>query len=351
MMGQNMWTKRLVRTTAGLASVLSLLLVAPIAAANDVFPEAPTESFKESVTVTVPVRTITTPGTSGQNGILEMSVGNSAPLSVMIDTGSVGLRLWGGQLPGVTMTKKKVSSSLNGTSVPGLIGQAPMTLGGVTTTLAVPFQLINTSNPYIGQWKRLGISGILGIGVGNGQLTNPLVALPGELGTTWSVHFSRTSAQRGSDKGALILGARPTGNADLHFVLPYLGVNINGAQLWDDHAANGCWTFNGGREYCVPTWFDSGFTVMRIKGREFSRLPKAAVGSIKELRPGTRVALAAGNSAFTGAEFVAGRAASRNLARITATGSPTINTGNSFYFDYTVTYNVVTGDIYLTKPL
>jgi hypothetical protein len=90
---------------------------------------------------------------------------------------------------------------------------------------------------------------------------------------------------------------------------------------------------------------------MRIKGREFSRLPKTAVGSIKDLRTGTRVALAAGNSAFTGAEFVAGRSASQNLARITATGSSTINTGNSFYFDYTVTYNVVTGDIYLTKPL
>jgi hypothetical protein len=210
--------------------------------------------------------------------------------------------------------------------------------------------LINTSNTYIASWKRLGISGILGIGVGNGQLTNPLVALPGELGTTWSVHFSRTSAQKGSDKGALVLGARPTGNADLHFVLPYLGVNINGAQLWDDHAADGCWTFGGGREYCVPTWFDSGFTVMRIKGREFSRLPKTPVGSVKELRSGTQVSLAAGSSAFSGAEFVAGKTASRNLARITATGSSTINTGNSFYFDYTVTYNVVTGDIYLTKP-
>jgi hypothetical protein len=32
-------------------------------------------------------------------------------------------------------------------------------------------------------------------------------------------------------------------------------------------------------------------------------------------------------------------------------GRATINTGNSVYFEYTVTYNVATGGIYLYKPL
>jgi hypothetical protein len=79
----------------------------------------------------------------------------------------------------------------------------------------------------------------------------------------------------------------------------------------------------------------------------FSSLPTAAR---KQLRPGTRVGLAAGSSAFTADTFRAGNTASRNLARVTPSGKPTINTGNSFYFEYTVTYNVATGDIYLSKP-
>ena len=48
------------------------------------------------VTVNVPIRTIDTPGTSGQGGIVEIRVGKSAPFAVMLDTGSVGLRVFPG---------------------------------------------------------------------------------------------------------------------------------------------------------------------------------------------------------------------------------------------------------------
>lgn len=330
--------------------VASFLAFTPASAdtfASDVTPQPPTEAAKTPVTVAVPIRTIATPGTSGQSGIIEMRVGSSAPISVMLDTGSVGLRLWSGVRPGMTMTAKKVTSPTGGQNVPGLLGSAPMTIGGVATTLDVPLQLINTTNPYINGWKARGVSGILGIGVGSGDLTNPLVALPGELGLRWSVHFTRNQADTSGRVGALILGAAPPGNADMHFRLPYVGVNVNGARLWDDHAADGCWTFGTPREYCVPTWFDSGFTGMRVKGRMFSSLPTAAGN---QLRPGTRVGLAAGSSAFTADTFRAGNSASRNLARVTPSGESTINTGNSFYFEYTVTYNVSTGDLYLSKP-
>lgn len=345
---------RMLKHTALASSVgllfTGLLAVMPASAETlppDFTPQPPTEAAKTPITVGVPIRTINTPGTSGQSGIVEMQVGSSAPMSVMLDTGSVGLRLWSGVRPGMTMTAKRVSSTTGGANVRGLLGSAPMTIGGVTTTVDVPLQLINTSNPYINGWKARNISGILGIGVGSGELTNPLVAMPGELGLRWSVHFTRNTADTSGRVGALILGAAPPGNADMHFRLPYVGVNVNGARLWDDHAANGCWTFGTAREYCVPTWFDSGFTVMRVKGRMFSSLPTAAG---KQLRPGTRVGLAAGSSAFTADTFRAGNTASRNLARVTPSGKPTINTGNSFYFEYTVTYNVATGDIYLSKP-
>lgn len=309
--------------------------------------DLPTQSSKQPVTVGVPVRTITTPGTSGQSGIIDIRVGESRPLSVMLDTGSVGLRLWSGAQPGMTLSKKKIASVTGGESIPGLRATAPMSIGGVTTTVDVPVQLISSSSAYISSWKARGISGILGIGTGTGGLTNPLMALPGDLGLRWSVHFTRNAADSSGRVGVLTLGALPPTNADMHFTLPYLGVNTNGALLWDDHAADGCWTFNRGREYCVPTWFDSGFTQMRIKGREFSGLPPTPEGKLKS---GTRVGLAAGSSAFVADTFSAGTTASKNLVRVTPSGTATINTGNSFYFEYTVTYNVLTGDLYLSKP-
>jgi hypothetical protein len=131
----------------------------------------------------------------------------------------------------------------------------------------------------------------------------------------------------------------------MHFQLPYLGVDVNGARMWNDHAAPGCWKFGTVPEQCVPTWFDSGFTVMRVVGRNFWRVPKTPTDL---LRSGTRVKFAAGSSAFYGHEFIAGRQGSRNLARVITKGSPTVNTGNSFYFDYTLTYDQVLGTISLS---
>lgn len=313
----------------------------------DIQAETLTESAKTPVSVRVPVRTISTPGTSGQSGIIDVRVGQSEPLSVMLDTGSVGLRLWSGARSGITITKKPVSSPIGGENIPGIVGAAPMMIGGVSTTIDVPLQLINTNSPYINGWKARGVSGILGIGTGSGALTNPLVALPGDAGLRWSVHFTRDTRDTTGREGALILGAPAPTNADMHFALPYLGVNANGAKLWDDHAANGCWTFGRAKEYCVPTWFDSGFTVMRVKGREFSGLPTTGASQLKS---GTQVGLAAGSSAFIADTFVAGSTASLNLVRVVPRGKAGINTGNAPYFEYTVTYNVVTGDIYLSKP-
>lgn len=306
-----------------------------------------TQAASEPVTVALPVRTIDTPGRSGQNGIVEITLGRSAPLAVMLDTGSVGLRLWGALPPGTSLTSERIETVLDGNRISGLLGKARMGLGGATTTLAVPFQHIDTDSSYISAWRRQGIVGILGIGTGTGALTNPLVALPGSLGLRWSVHFSRTASDATRRQGALILGAQPPGDATMHFELPYLGLNVNGARLWDDHAADGCWTFGREPAQCVPTWFDSGFTVMRVKGSRFSQVPQTQTNLV---RSGTAVTLSAGSSAFVGHRFRAGDSGSQNLVRVLPRGRATINTGNSFFFDFTVTYDVASGDLYLSDP-
>lgn len=309
----------------------------------------PSRAVTTSVKVKVPVRTIDTPGTNGQSGIVEIRVGNSAPFAVMLDTGSVGLRVfpgaWGTKPISVKLGSEKTTTTSAGQNFKGVIGKAPMTLSGVSTTFSVPFQYVNTSSPYIGLWTARNVYGILGIGTGEGDLTNPLVALPGSLGLRWSVHFERKIGGVGR-LGSLVLGAEAPASTEMDFDLPSLGKNINGALLWDDHSAQGCWRFGKKPEWCGDTWFDSGFTKMRVKGLIFKRLPQGANGL---LRTGTPVELAAPGSAFVAHKFVSGNQASRNYVRVIPAGVGTINTGNSFYFDYTVTYNVAIGHIYFSN--
>jgi len=336
--------------------VLSLLActllgsqVGPAIAADSDTDNYPSRAVTAPVEVKVPIRTIDTPGTNGQNGIVEIRVGNSAPFAVMLDTGSVGLRVfpgaWGSKPTSVKLSSEKITTTSAGQNFKGAIGKASMTFSGVSTTSPVPFQYVNSSSPYIGLWTARNVYGILGIGTGKGDLTNPLVALPGSLGLRWSVHFERNIG--GVDRlGALVLGAEAPANTIMDFELPSLDKNVNGALLWDDHAAQGCWRFDKKPEWCGDTWFDSGFTKMRVKGLVFKRMPQGVNGL---LRTGTRVEFAAPGSAYVAHRFVSGDQASRNYVRVIPTGVGTINSGNSFYFDYTVSYNVAIGHVYFSN--
>lgn len=334
------------RWISGIIAGISMsLLVLPLPLAHADDTDVQTSAARESVSVSVPIRTINAPDRSGQNGILEIRVGNAEPISVMVDTGIIGLLLF--EKPtSARPLGVQATTYVQGNKLPGALFSAPVTIGGVTTANPVAIQYSNTSSTYISQWKNRGISGIIGLGVGDGgRMTNILKSMPGSLGLRWSIHFERTATSRSARQGALVLGAEPPTDVRMHFQLPYVGVDVNGAKLWNDHSANGCWTFGTVPEQCVPTWFDSGFNVMRVVGRNFWRVPKTATNT---LRPGTRVKFAEAGSAFYGHDFIAGTQGSRNLTRVFTKGSPTVNTGNSFYFDYTLTYDQVLGTISLS---
>jgi hypothetical protein len=278
--------------------------------------------------VVIPIQIIDTPARNGQSGVISMKIGSDRSISVIVDTGSVGLRLW-------EKRPKGMHSS---------VANAYMTFGGVRTTSRVAYQFVGSTSTSVQQWKAQGVDGILGIGTGNATLTNPFMSLPNRLARSWSVHFAR---DRNQPLGQLILGAVAPRDAILNFQLPRLSGDVGQPSLWDDRAARGCWTFSTPRTYCVPTLFDSFTNVMRIKGREFSGLP---TNGQNELRVGTRVTLAVEGNAYIGSSFAAGKEGSRNLARVDPTGESTINSGNAFFFTHVVTYNVTTGDIHLHKP-
>lgn len=128
----------------------------------------PSRAAGVPVTVSVPIRITGTPRTGGQSGIVEIRVEKSAPFAVMLDTRSVGLRVfpgaWGEEPGSVKLSSKKLAAAFAGPKVKGFVGREPMTLNGVTTALPVPFQYVNATNPYIQQWTGRKVFAILGIG-------------------------------------------------------------------------------------------------------------------------------------------------------------------------------------------
>jgi len=336
---------RTVRALAATGISVALVLAGTAAtAAGPVTPQRDT-----ALTVNIPVRTVNTPNGNGLNGTMLMKVGDSAPIRVIVDTGFSGLVLfpgaWQRTPAGVILSSETERVSLpNGSRVRGTRGFATMGFSGITTTEAIPFVYSNSSSRYFNAWAKRGVYGLLGIGTkGGGSMVNPLTALPGTVSKHWSIHFDR----RGTS-GALVLGAQAPTNATMTFSLPPNGENSVGAQLWDDQAATGCWTFAEGEERCVDTWFDAAFTKMRVIGSDFADLRTNRKGL---LRVGTPVALAAPGAAFYGDSFIAKRQASNNLVKVIPRGDSLINTGNSFYFDYTLTYDLVTGRISVGDPV
>lgn len=315
---------------------------------------ATSSAARAPITISIPITTAHAPGRNGQNGIVSVRVGRSAPIRLMVDTGITGLVMFPGawdHAPAGVRVGKKQSSVIapDGSRIPGVLGTAPITIGGTTTVTSVPFLQVTKSQPYILAWERLGVHGLLGLGTKGGDaMVNPLTALPGELGLRWSLHFQRDPAGHASRPGRLLLGAVPPTDSVMSFSMPYLGKDANGVNLWDDQATNACWKFGTMRDMCVPTMFDSGFTVLRAKGAAYSRLPVDARGT---LRSGTRVQLSAPGAGFIGNSFVAGNQESRNYVRVIPSGAMKVITSNSLYFDFTLTYNVATGHLYLSNPI
>ena len=330
----------------------ALVMSIPAVAAETDVELSGSDAARETPTVSIPVRTVTSPGRDGENGTILMRVGRSAPIRVIVDTGFSGLIVfpgaWDRRPAGVRQSTTQVSfrpASLG--RVRGVRGSAPMTFNGVTTTVDIPFVAATNSNAYIRQWTNQGVYGLLGVGTKGAGLVNPLSALPGVLGLRWSIHFQRTLGDRRGRPGEIVLGADPPLESTMSMNMPYLGQNVNGAALWDDHATPGCWRFGPRPEVCLPTQLDSAFNITRVKGARFRSLP---TNSDDILRSGTLVRWAEPGSAFTGIRYRAGNRASVNLTRVIPRGKGQIIVGNDLYFENVVTYNTVLGKVYISDP-
>lgn len=325
------------RSTAVLAGTLALAVPAAASAAPTTLPAA------SPVTVNVPIRVVSAPLSNSLNGLVSIRVGNSKPITVLLDTGSVGLRLfenaWKQPPAGVVVTKKPTSLTVRGVTFSGDTGSGVVEIAGVRTTEPVTFQVVTGSNPYITQAVKQGYQGILGIGLSRQDLPNPLSVLPGNVGRHWSVAF-HANAKRTGGVGELILGALPVANADANVSLPFQGTGTYDQPLWNDQSATMCWSIGVATKTCTATYFDSVLPYVLAKGSVFAKLPADSKGYLKQ---GRGVSVRAQGAAFSYWNFTSGRTLSSDVVKVSPNGRGLVNMGNAAYFDYTVTYDLIRG--------
>lgn len=325
---------------AGLGITLTLGLAAPATAA----PLAPAV---EPVVVNVPVDLVQAPDTHALYGMTTIRIGDSAPIRVTVDTGSVGLRLlpgaWKTVPKGVVMSQRKITWAVDGQRLSGKVGSGRFSISGLVGSYPVDFMFMNESS-----WAKSaaaeGIQGVLGIGMSRQNLMNPLTSLTGNVGRQWTLHFSPNEARTGG-KGTLALGALVPPTSFTTFHPSSQGFNGEDVPLWNDQAAQGCWKIGSLSQICGGTYFDSMAPFMLIKGTSFAKVPVDSNGFVKT---GTPISMGGPRTSFYAWNFDAGTRFGLNRAKVSASGKTLVNTSSALYSAFTVAYDVVRGIVTLS---
>lgn len=312
-------------------------------------PSAGASSAASSeVTVQVPVRLVQAPITNALYGMTTIRIGNSAPIRVTVDTGSVGLRLlpgaWKTVPAGVRMTDRRITWVADGERLQGRVGAGTFGISGLRGEYPITFMFMDKSR-WTEQAADQGIQGVLGIGLSRQDLPNPITTLPSNVGRQWTVRFHPNAARTGGS-GALVLGADVPAESFTTFPLTTQGVNANGVPLWDDQAADACWKIGAIPEICGATYFDSMAPFMLIKGTAFKRLRTNSQGFLVS---GTDISMAAPNTGFYAWNFTSGQRFGLNRAKVSTSGDTLINTSSALYSAFTVAYDVREGVVTLSE--
>ena len=337
---------------AGLTGVGVLTLAAGCAASGS----SAAHEIVASQPVVVHVRVLDGQGTpQGARPIVDVRVGNSTPVPVLLDTGSSGLRIFDSAIrtgtgSGVTLTSKKSNITYaGGHRFTGVVADAVVAVGSSPTRLPIAFGYVQRAfciaakptcpaSGGMSGFEKSGADGILGIGTqsSGGGIVSPSFGMPAPLGQRWSLHLAGSS-------GALTLGARATTGAT---AIPMTKIGSSaGHDLWADSSLPLCVTV-GTTSQCVPGLFDSGTYTMQISGSALGRAPTVA-GSDHAVS-GTPVTVARRGSAHPFWRFTSGPTKSADLVTVKARSGAFVNTGVQVFFDFTVTYDDAAGVVSLS---
>jgi hypothetical protein len=296
---------------------------------------------------------------------VRVAVGADRPVAVDLDTGSVGLRVFGNLLPtgpasGITRTGQRVRVSFaDGERLWGDIAYATVSVGGVRTTARVPFELVTRASCIAGHpqcpgadglhgLEAAGAQGIMGVGlsgpVGPSAPDNPLLRLPDPYRDSWSISLRRGAATG----GRLILGAPapPGGEQRAAFQMTPGGVAPDGTPAWDDVVYT-CWTVGARQRSCGPTLFDTGSSSAVAEGATFHVPLTLGFNSFHRVASGLRVRVGGPQRGQLFWSFVTGSRLGVDTL-VTTSGHRLFSSGMQLFRSFTVTYDVVDGTITLS---
>jgi hypothetical protein len=295
---------------------------------------------------------------------ISIKIGNDPhALHVVLDTGSVGLRVFSNLVPtgvgkGIDVTAQRDSIEyVDGTQFSGPVAKALVHLGTLTTTRTLPFQLVQKVScdpqiPYCpasggaAQFEADDVDGVMGIGLGGAYpgvpITNPLLALAAPYRNSWSIAMSGTSLPA---PGALVLGAQDPDYPQAQFSLQQQGAPAYGSPSWNDQF-NLCWDV-GGLTNCDLTVFDSGSDLTVLTGSGFQSVPTDNPGAVANLTNGTQVECSQEVDGMPLWSFSAGSGPMQTVY-VEPGGSDSVNSGVQAFYSFTVTYDEAHGSIYLS---
>jgi hypothetical protein len=204
--------------------------------------------------------------------LVQVRIGRDRPVWVLLDTGSVGLRVSASALSTRASSDITVSHRADrftfkdGTYFPGTVATAVVHIGRLTTTSRLPFELVKrigctAGRPDCPRLRALPgtpkVSGVMGIGLygaSPGYPSNPLLRLPEPYDQSWSIHMG-TDAPDGAAGGLLLNAALPARPAE-RLQLALNGNAQPGAPTWYDRPLL-CWRIDVHKQ-CGATVFDTG---------------------------------------------------------------------------------------------
>jgi Protein of unknown function (DUF3443) len=249
-------------------------------------------------TVSIPLTATTSE--DGPVTVVDVAIGGKT-LTVLLDTGSYGLRLVASQVPPDAVHRTGPSPQFTfatGVQVSGDLAQASVRIGGVDTAGEIPIQLVTNTScapgrpdcPAAGGKKPVmfgrEFDGIMGVSMFPAEgLVNPLWRLRDGVGHVFTVHYDRGG-------GSSILLGEPEAGFSLVHVGKASPASVPDAPPAWDPAMAGCFTVAGlpGGKHCGPAVFDSGTTTIEIRAPD-------AHGS--DVPPGTAIDLSVGDGAFS----------------------------------------------------
>jgi PE-PGRS C-terminal aspartyl peptidase-like domain/Protein of unknown function (DUF3443) len=292
----------------------------------------------------------------GASPIVEVRVGTSQPVPVILDTGSSGLHIFASAIDtttgsGVSVTSQKSDITYaGGHRFTGVVASAVVTIGSQATAGSISLSLVNgasciASKPncaaaggIAGFEADKNADGILGIGTqsSQGPVTSPILAMPGTLGQSWSVHLSGTT-------GTLVLGAPspPSANTVATFQMKSFGTT-GGLALWNDAALPLCTTI-GSTQACTPGLFDTGTPSFQVSGPVLGQLP--TISASGQVQNGLPVAVAQKGADSPFWDFTTGASKSQDLVRVESSQGPFVNTGVQAFYEFTIHYDDVHGTV------